>query len=63
MEIDINTIEDLETLLSWNISKNHTGRWGAIQGKVSRSYSFMHEDKEEVLKWLIKNYNQCKEKI
>ena len=47
---------DLEILLQWNVSKNHTERWGCIQGKYSCAYQFMHEDKNEVLKWLAKNY-------
>jgi len=57
-KLEIQTVEDLDLLLSWNISKNHTERWGAIQGKISRSYAFMHEDKDEVLKWIAENYNK-----
>jgi hypothetical protein len=58
MRIEIENIEDLETLLKWNVSQNHTKRWGCIYGKTSCTYSFMHEDKEEVLKWLAENYNK-----
>lgn len=48
--------EDLEHLIAWNLSKNHTERYGVIKGKYSRTYSFMHEDKNKVLDWLIENY-------
>lgn len=57
-EIVIKTEEDLETIQQWNISQNHTKRWGAIKGKYSCTYSFMHEDKREVLKWLAENWNK-----
>jgi hypothetical protein len=52
------SFEDLEHLLAWNITQNHTERWGCIKGKTSRTYSFMHEDKNEVLKWLLGNYRK-----
>jgi len=58
MKIEIENLEQLEVLLSWNVSQNHTGRWVAIHGKISRSYAFMHEDKEEVLKWIMENYDK-----
>jgi hypothetical protein len=54
--IEVSSLEDLEHLLSWNISQNHTKKWGSIKGRYSCTYSFMHEDKNEVLKWLAKNY-------
>jgi hypothetical protein len=50
------SLEDMEHLLAWNISQNHTKRWGCIKGKYSCTYSFMHEDKNEVIKWLVENY-------
>lgn len=52
----IESIEDLEKLLEWNVSQNHTKRYGCIKGTHSRSYNFMNEDKNEVLNWLILNY-------
>lgn len=57
MKLEINNEKDLEILLTWNISQNHTKRWGCIQGKYSCTYQFMHEDKKEVLKWIAENYN------
>lgn len=48
--------EDIEHLIAWNLSKNHTERYGVIKGKYSRTYSFMHEDKNKVLDWLAENY-------
>lgn len=54
--LSVVSLEDLEHLLAWNISKNHTGRWGAIKGIISCTYSFMHEDKNEVIKWVSENY-------
>jgi hypothetical protein len=57
MKIEIETLEDLELLLNWRISQNHTHRWGAIRDKFNSTYSFMHEDKNEVLKWLSENWN------
>ena len=51
------SLEDMEHLLAWNISKNHTDRWGCIKGKISCNYSFMHEDKNEVIKWVVENYH------
>lgn len=56
IDFKLYTIEEITEFLSWNISKNHTGRWGCIKGTFSRTYSFMHEDKEEVVKWILKNY-------
>lgn len=50
------SLELIEKLANCNISKNHTGRWGVIFGSFSRTYSFMHEDKNEVLKWIRENY-------
>jgi len=49
-------IEDIDALIIWNISQNHTGLWGAIKGRSSMTYRFQHEDREEVLKWLVENY-------
>lgn len=51
------SLENMERLLEWNVSHNHTKRWGCIKGKHSCTYSFMHEDKNEVLKWLVENYH------
>lgn len=55
--VTCNTLEELENLISWKLSKNHTGRYGVIQGSISRTYSFMHESKTKVLEWLAENYN------
>ena len=55
-----NSFEDLEELISWNLSKNHTERFGVIKGIYSRTYSYMNEDKGEVLKWLKENYKRRK---
>ena len=52
------SLEDLEHLISWNLTKNHTDRYGVIKGRHSATYSYMNEDKEEVLKWLKDNYRQ-----
>jgi hypothetical protein len=54
--LDFMSFEDLDSLLSWKISQNHTKNWGCIKGKYSCTYSFMHKDKNEVIKWLINNY-------
>jgi hypothetical protein len=54
--LDFISFEDLDNLLSWKISQNHTKNWGCIKGKYSCTYSFMHKDKNEVIKWLVKNY-------
>ena len=48
--------KDLEHLISWNLSENHTKRWGVIKGKCSCTYSFMHKNKNKVLEWLKTNY-------
>ena len=56
IKLEFESLNDLQLFLSWNVSKNHTGRWGCIQGVYSRQYSFMHEDINEVLKWLLENY-------
>lgn len=57
-EIIIKTEDDLDTIQQWNISQNHTKKWGAIKGKHSCTYLFMHEDKVEVLRWLSENWNK-----
>ena len=53
--IDIN---NLENLLEWNMSQNHTKIWGCIKGQYSRTYSFMHYDKIEVIKWILENHDK-----
>lgn len=52
------SLELIEALAECNISKNHTDRWGVIFGRHSRSYSFMHEDKNKVLEWIRDNYDK-----
>jgi hypothetical protein len=50
------TIDDVKKLTCFNVSKNHTDRWGVIFGTHTITYSFMHEDKDEVYKWILENY-------
>jgi len=57
IEINDKNINIIESLMQWKISKNHTGLWGCIKGIYSRNYEFMHEDKVEVIKYIIKNEN------
>ena len=56
--INCSSLEDLEHLISWNLTKNHTDRYGVIKGRHSANYAYMNEDKEDVLKWLKDNYRQ-----
>lgn len=55
-ELICESLEDFEELIAWNLSQNHTKRYGVIKGRFSRTYSFMHKDKNEVLRWLVKNF-------
>ena len=50
------TTELVEKLAMFNVSKNHSGKWGYIVGKHSCTYSFMHKDKQKVLEHLRDNY-------
>jgi hypothetical protein len=51
------TTELIERLAMFNISKNHTGKWGYIVGKHSCTYNYMHRDKQKVLEHLRDNYD------
>ena len=50
------TTELVEKLAMFTVKKNHTGRWGALVGRYSATYVFMHEDKQKVLEHIRDNY-------
>ena len=50
------TTELIEKLSMFTVQKNHTGRWGALVGRHSATFVFMHEDKQKVLEHIRDNY-------
>ena len=51
------TIELVEKLAMFTVKKNHTGHWGALVGRHSATFVFMHEDKKKVLEHIRDNYD------
>ena len=43
MKVELTT-ELIDKLSLFSIQKNHTGRWGALVGRYSANFVFMHED-------------------
>ena len=48
--------ELINKLTQFKVKQNHNKKWGVLVGISSATFEFVHEDKEECLKYIRDNY-------